>query len=337
MACKAWHLALLAACLLHSTALAQRTSSGGTASSSRSGGSFRATAPPPPRAGSSSRGEDSNSGSGGFVTTLSGGGNSDPVMYGFAGRAFNFMGDSGKIYNIISTLNIQVSMKLKLAQMWDHNGTNMEAIGFMYRNYKVLVSLDAKEDVVVTAQGRTLKVKNMAKHYAWRFDDGAYIQTTWERYKPGLGNTVTIETDVLKMTIWQTPAGIVDEGGMILGAWLNFGLSLETPPANGLMHGIVGGTYDRFIMGETAVSDPKSQLYLPPDGAFHGRYKEEEYEMADHWDTTFRANLFGVQNPFSQTQQQGRSNLEIDAPQGAFPAFARACFLCAATPSGHTF
>lgn len=44
------------------------------------------------------------------------------------------------------------------------------------------------------------------------------------------------------MTIWQTPAGIVDEGGMILGAWLNFGLSLETPPANGLMH-VRGAVY----------------------------------------------------------------------------------------------
>lgn len=42
--------------------------------------------------------------------------------------------------------------------------------------------------------------------------------------------------DVLKMTIWQTPAGIVDEGGMILPAWLNFGLSLEAPPENGVMH-----------------------------------------------------------------------------------------------------
>jgi len=46
----------------------------------------------------------------------------------------------------------------------------------------------------VTAQGRTLKVRNTAKHYAWRFEDGAYIQTTWERYKPGFGNTITIET-----------------------------------------------------------------------------------------------------------------------------------------------
>lgn len=52
----------------------------------------------------------------------------------------------------------------------------------------------------VTAQGRTLKVKNTAKRYAWRFDDGAYIQTTWERYKPGLGNTVTIETGESPLT-----------------------------------------------------------------------------------------------------------------------------------------
>lgn len=38
-------------------------------------------------------------------------------------------------------------MKLKLAQMWDHNGTNMEAIGFMYRTYKVLIALDENQDM----------------------------------------------------------------------------------------------------------------------------------------------------------------------------------------------
>lgn len=131
-------------------------------------------------------------------------------MYGFAGRSFNFIGDPGKIYNIISTQNMQVglqppgtyrrpavwiamhslafagphegkqtlhvtgshsaevdvhcrscacavgahlgstmqvSMKLRLAQMWDHNGTNMEALGFMYRDYQVLISLDANDDL----------------------------------------------------------------------------------------------------------------------------------------------------------------------------------------------
>ena len=38
-------------------------------------------------------------------------------------------------------------MKLKLAQMWDHNGTNMESIGFMYRDYKALIALNDKQDM----------------------------------------------------------------------------------------------------------------------------------------------------------------------------------------------
>lgn len=46
-------------------------------------------------------------GSGGLSNCA--GGNSDPVMYGFAGRSFNFIGDPGKIYNVISTQNMQAS------------------------------------------------------------------------------------------------------------------------------------------------------------------------------------------------------------------------------------
>lgn len=74
-------------------------------------------------------------------------------------------------------------------------------------------------------------------------------------------------------------------------------------------------------------------------GAFHGRYNDKGYAMADHWDTNFPANLFGVTDPAFQAAQQGRSNLEDDTYQSAFPAFARACFLCNQTPSGqsHTF
>ena len=35
----------------------------------------------------------------------------------------------------------QLSARLKLAQMWNHNGTNMDGIGFMYRSYRVLMEL----------------------------------------------------------------------------------------------------------------------------------------------------------------------------------------------------
>ena len=38
-------------------------------------------------------------------------------------------------------------MKLKLARMWDHNGTNMEAIGFMYSENKTLIGLDANQEL----------------------------------------------------------------------------------------------------------------------------------------------------------------------------------------------
>jgi hypothetical protein len=48
----------------------------------------------------------------------------------------------------------------------------------------------------VTLQGRKLKVKDTAKHYAWRFEDGSYVETTWEKYRPGLGNTVIIDTGI---------------------------------------------------------------------------------------------------------------------------------------------
>ena len=50
----------------------------------------------------------------------------DPILTGFTGRSFNFMGEVGKTYSLLSSKNHQLSAKLKLAPMWNHNGTNME-------------------------------------------------------------------------------------------------------------------------------------------------------------------------------------------------------------------
>ncbi len=46
----------------------------------------------------------------------------------------------------------------------------------------------------VSLQGKVLKEKKTAQHHAWRFENGAYIETVWDKYKPGLGNTVTVTT-----------------------------------------------------------------------------------------------------------------------------------------------
>ena len=36
-------------------------------------------------------------------------------------------------------MNVQVSTRLKLGVMWDHNGTYMDGIGFQYRDHQVTV------------------------------------------------------------------------------------------------------------------------------------------------------------------------------------------------------
>ena len=38
--------------------------------------------------------------------------------------------------------DVQVSTKLKVGVMWDHNGTYMEGFGFQYRDQQIRVELD---------------------------------------------------------------------------------------------------------------------------------------------------------------------------------------------------
>ena len=45
----------------------------------------------------------------------------------------------------------QVTTKLKLGVMWDHNGTYMEGFGFQYRDQQVLVELDDKDEIAGAA------------------------------------------------------------------------------------------------------------------------------------------------------------------------------------------
>jgi hypothetical protein len=51
---------------------------------------------------------------------------------------------------------------------------------------------------------------------------------------------------------------------------------------------------------------------------FHGRFKDSDYKMSSHWATDFKANLFGISDPFFWAAQS-RSALETD-PLGDPPA-----------------
>ena len=60
---------------------------------------------------------------------------------------------------------MQVSMKLRLAQMWDHNGTNMEALGFMYRDYKIFIALDNDDNVKGERAGSSQRLIRLTAGY----------------------------------------------------------------------------------------------------------------------------------------------------------------------------
>lgn len=81
------------------------------------------------------------------------------------------------------------------------------------------------------------------------------------------------------------------------------------------------------------LSDAEVEMVWCVQDAFHGKFKQEEYEMKSFWDTDFPANLFGVNSP----EIQERSSLEDDTTEAAFPVFAHACYLCEATPSGQGY
>ena len=67
--------------------------------------------------------------------------------------------------------------------------------------------------------------------------------------------------DVINMVIYVTPAGTIDEGGIVQPAYLNFDAELLAPPAGGLK-GIIGQGYHRMAL-PTAVADED-------DFKFHG-------------------------------------------------------------------
>ena len=42
---------------------------------------------------------------------------------------------------------MQVSTRLKLGVMWDHNGTYMDGIGFQYRDHRVTVEITQDDQI----------------------------------------------------------------------------------------------------------------------------------------------------------------------------------------------
>ncbi|CAL8463174.1 g2708 [Coccomyxa elongata] len=222
-------------------------------------------------------------------------------MTDFEGRSFEFVGEVGAHYNVISELNHQVSMKLKLGQMWDHNGTYIEGVGFRYQDHEVMVVLDSDDNMHVYLDKQRLVMsadENEQEHI--------------------LG----LQSDLLSVVIFKTHAGTRDEGGVLQPAYLNFDAALLGPPAHDLK-GIIGEGYQRLAAGSTAAT-------AADDFKFRGN--EADYKMDSYFSTGHAHNAFGVARTAAANRAKRslheRANvafpLHSTARGGPFPAAAAA-------------
>lgn len=57
------------------------------------------------------------------------------------------MSEVGRFYNLIREQSHQLTMKLTSDQMWDHNGTYMSGLGFMYQKHKIVAEVGEDDNL----------------------------------------------------------------------------------------------------------------------------------------------------------------------------------------------
>ncbi|BDA44602.1 hypothetical protein COCOBI_06-0780 [Coccomyxa sp. Obi] len=238
----------------------------------------------------------------------------DPILTDFEGRTFEFLGEVGKYYDIISEEQHQVTMKLKLGQMWDHNGTYMEGIGFRYQDHTVIVELGEDDNMQVILDDELLRMENGENEHEYILPlELGEMMLLWQRHCPALGQVVEINTDLLSIVVFRTPAGTRDEGGVLQPAYLNFDAALLKPPVNELK-GLVGEGYGRLISRQKAPA-------LENDFKFHGN--EADYVVDGYFNRSqdaFRpVHAAGGRSAAGNIYAYAGNRKLIERPDVAFP------------------
>ncbi|CAK0735989.1 hypothetical protein CVIRNUC_000673 [Coccomyxa viridis] len=220
----------------------------------------------------------------------------NPQAAGFGGRAFEVSDlESDSVYCLLSSPYHQVGAKIVKAG--PENGTvYMKGMGTMYKEHEILVEVNNDgSGVMLTIDGQDMKLTNGWFEDSWTYNcqTGGSVTVLWQLYRPLLGNTVEITTDVLSTTIWLVPAR-KENIAVNVPPYLNAETTvLQDINDTGYFQGMLGETYDRFIAGD-AVSQKSSPLYLPDDGQFHGIGKRAQYKMDSYWDTNHTFALYNA-------------------------------------------
>ena len=94
--------------------------------------------------------------------------------------------------------HVQVSTKLKVGVMFDHNGTYMEGFGFAYRELQVTIEIADGDELAVTLNGKALQLpQSQADLEVIPYVERGEFLLLWQRHREGLGNAVELTTGIL--------------------------------------------------------------------------------------------------------------------------------------------
>ncbi|CAL8467174.1 g6710 [Coccomyxa elongata] len=220
----------------------------------------------------------------------------NPTATGFAGRAFEVSDlDSGSIYCLLTSPFHQVAAKIVKAGP-TNTTVYMTGISFIYKEHQILTEVNNDgSGIILTVNGEELKLDNGWYEDSWTYACamGGSVSVLWQLYRPLLGNTVEIVTDLLRVMIWLVPARS-ENMNVNVPPYLNAETTvLQDLNDTGYFQGMLGETYDRYIVGD-AIKSRTDPMHLPDDNKFHGLGTRSQYKMDNYWDTNHTFNLYNV-------------------------------------------
>jgi hypothetical protein len=244
------------------------------------------------------------------VLPQSGGGVTDPILTGFDGRSFEFLGEPDRFYNLYSDQQHQVNMKLFPGFVDNHNGTYIRGIGFQFHHHKVQVVLLDNGDITVNTEDTTQIVDKDAEQTYRMIDQikGSPLILASEPFRMHLGRTVDIKTGTLEINIWATAPGSLDKFNVTQPAYLNFNMTMLAAPAGDNAQGIIGETLGAVARNSLnidlfAESNGKTVDLGVDDFKFHGQGPEDEYMVSGYFATDFKRNAFGTKSTGGRARQ----------------------------------
>ncbi|KAK9823786.1 hypothetical protein WJX72_012287 [[Myrmecia] bisecta] len=256
------------------------------------------------------------------INTKCGGGGNEPVLTGFDGITFEFVGKADTWFNLVSEKEHVLNARMKSANMKSKaHATVIDSVALKYKEISIVTTVDDAAALTVVVNGeRTITKEDLqsAPNHAIEVQlDDEDATVVVELFRDYYGHSVRIITPLLDTTVFATPAGLDDYYQEYLPAYLNFDLSLRQPAVQAI-HGLLGQTAPYSIAAKPKPTSASARASIE---LFNGHGVEDDYIVSSALSTDFKFSQVGKAQQVLKLAR--RSLSETTVPQVFVATWAR--------------